>query len=105
MIGATVAAGSTGTLVGRALVERARAAEGVARYPESHLLTVPFSVPPGLFIKKWILVYTNSDVAGRCIDRLTLSYQPAPARTEHVLLTFKDRSSEWQSSGCGRPRS
>jgi hypothetical protein len=96
--GVSVSAGAA--LVGKEVAEVSRDAEGVARLPETHLMGGPFAVPPGLFVKKWLLVYTRRDVARRCVDRMTLSYQPAPARWEHVVLSFKVRSSEWQPQAC-----
>jgi hypothetical protein len=91
-------------LTGTNLAERAREVTTVPRFPESHLLAGPFSVPPGLFIKKWLVVNTKDDVPGRCLARLTLSYQTAGATWDHVLLTFKDLSSEWQQKGCTAAR-
>ena len=54
---------------------------------------------------KWLLVYTKGDVPGRCIDRLTLSYQANGAGWERVALSFKVPTSEWQQRACAPTKS
>ena len=36
-------------------------------YPDQHLLTTPFRVPPGLFAKRWILLSTSDNPPGGCV--------------------------------------
>jgi hypothetical protein len=69
-------------------------------YPDQHLLTVPFPVPPGLFTKRWILLSTPDKPRGGCVDSMILSYQTSDHDTDRVLLPFKVFSTEWQPA-CG----
>lgn len=99
-VGGLAAVGAGSALVGRELAERARDADAVARFPDTHLLSVPVAIPPGLFVKKWMLLRTKSDVLTRCIDRMTLSIQRGSAAWEHFALMFKVPGSGWQPKGC-----
>jgi hypothetical protein len=74
------------------------AAQAAPSYPEQHLLSVPFSVPPGLFIKRWILLSTPDNPPGGCIDSMVLSYETSDHATGRVLLSFKIPATPWQTS-------
>jgi hypothetical protein len=67
-------------------------------FPETHLLSGPFSVPPALFVKKWITLGTPA--AAPCVSTMTLSYQVEGRARENVYLRFKV-DSEWQARACG----
>lgn len=83
---------------------RVQRAEGVRLLPQSHLSSVPFAVPPGLFTKKWVLLQTRSRAAP-CINTMLLDYDTRERGRERALLTFRTDfdSSEWQRSSCNAP--
>lgn len=83
---------------------RVQRAEGVRVVPQSHLLNVPFAVPPGLFAKKWVLLQTRSRAAP-CIGTMLIDYDTRERGRERALLTFRTafESSEWQRRTCGSP--
>jgi hypothetical protein len=75
------------------------ALERPAIFPETHLLSGPFAVPPSLFVKKWITLGTpGSDTP--CVSSMTLSYAIEGRARENVYLRFKV-DSEWQAKACG----
>ncbi|HXU62015.1 MAG TPA: hypothetical protein VN962_09960 [Polyangia bacterium] len=71
-------------------------------YPDQHLLTTPFRVPPGLFTKRWILLSTPDDPAGGCIDSMILTYETSDHEMGRVALPFKISPSDWQPQACAR---
>lgn len=75
------------------------ALERPAIFPETHLLSGPFAVPPSLFVKKWITLGTPGGKAP-CVSAMTLSYQVEGRARENVYLPFKV-DSEWQARACG----
>lgn len=75
------------------------ALERPAIFPDTHLLSGPFAVPPSLFVKKWITLGTLGGDAP-CVSSMTLSYQVEGGARENVYLRFKV-DSEWQASACG----
>jgi hypothetical protein len=79
---------------------RVERAESPRLLPESHLLAVPFAIPPGLFAKKWVLLNTR-DVATPCITSMLIDYD-VEAGNERVLLPFRSPldALEWQKSAC-----
>jgi len=83
---------------------RVQDAEGVRVMPQSHLLNVPFAVPPGLFAKKWVLLQTRSRPAP-CINTMLIDYETRERGRERALLTFRTafESSEWQRRTCSSP--
>lgn len=81
---------------------RVQSAGGVHVLPQSHLLSIPFAVPPGLFTKKWILLQTRS-LTSPCISSLLIDYDVQELGRERVLVRFRRDSdrSEWQRLVCG----
>jgi hypothetical protein len=69
-------------------------------YPDQHLLTTPFRIPPGLFTKRWILLSTSDNPPGGCIDSMLLSYETSDHVTGRVLLPFKVAGTDWQATAC-----
>lgn len=95
--GGVVALASLGTLTALEYDARVKAAQSSPIFPESHLLAVPFGVPPGLFAKKWIVLNTSPN-SGVCIRSMLLDYESDAGGRERAWLTFRDRASrsEWQ---------
>jgi hypothetical protein len=78
------------------------AAEQVVMLPESHLLAGLIAVPPGLFVKRWIVLQTKETSGSSCLASVTLGLERAGAIRERVLLTFKraNERTEWQAAAC-----
>ncbi len=84
-------------------VPEASAAPTPPSYPEQHLLTTPFRIPPGLFAKRWILLSTSDNSPGGCIDSMILSYETSDHATGRVRLPFKVAGTDWQAQACFVP--
>jgi hypothetical protein len=97
---AVVGAGTALAMGGRALDERVSAAEGVALYPITHLLAVPFSVPPGLAIKRWIVLHSRGSASPGCIRHADLHFTTDTNLAERVRIAFNNSNSEWQRPIC-----
>lgn len=124
-LGALLALGTIVTLAGRASGHREAAAAGgvvalgaattaaigdvgaridragrVRLLPETHLLAVPFAIPPGLFAKRWVLLNTRSS-ATPCIASMLIDYHVEPG-DERVRLPLRRGAalSEWQPEAC-----
>jgi len=69
-------------------------------YPDQHLLTTPFRIPPGLFTKRWILLATSDTPPGGCIDSMILGYETGDHATGRVRLPFKVAGTDWQAPFC-----
>jgi hypothetical protein len=101
--GLAMAAGPL-ALVAKGVDEAIERAERGDVYPETHLLAVPFGVPPGLFSKRWVLINTQ----GRdtpCVRGMIIDYDVEGRGRERVLLRFRRRGngSEWQRAACDTP--
>ena len=59
----------------------------LAAGPESYLLAGPFTVAPGLFTRKWIVMYSSAADALLGQD-LVLSYELGNGKTERVLIQY-----------------
>jgi hypothetical protein len=103
--GGILAAGALIGALQQDLTDSQRDAERVATFPENHLLNVPIRIPPGLFAKRWLLLYTAARPLGGCIDSVILGFETANAGRERVLLKFKDSYTEWQKLSCSGSRS
>jgi hypothetical protein len=113
-IGGTVALGALAGLYAQERSAAVEAAGDPARFPPTHLLALPLRIPPGLFAKRWLLMYTAAQPLGGCIDSLILSYETSAHEHGRVLLKFKGGynyssvdgvSSEWQWKSCALPPS
>ena len=111
-IGGTVAVGALAGLYAQERTDAAEAAGAAERFPPTHLLALPVRVPPGLFAKRWMLLYTAAQPLGGCIDSFILNYETSQHEHGRVLLKFKSGfyssadgvASEWQSKSCGPPQ-
>jgi len=91
-LGSTAGAAPTGgSTVNQSAPER--------RFPANHLLTFPIRVPPGLFAKRWIVLYTTDRAPPDCINHLVLAYRLSDDTRGKVLLPFKEWST-WQQERC-----
>src|SRR4029077_14255747 len=110
--GGTVALGALAGLYAQERTAAVEEAGAPARFPPTHLLTLPLRVPPGLFAKRWLLLYTAAQPLGGCIDSFILNYETSAHEHGRVLLKFKNGynyssadgvGSEWQWKSCGPP--
>jgi len=69
-------------------------------YPDQHLLTTPFRIPPGLFANRWILLSTPYDPPGGCVDTMTISYETSDHQTARALVPIRLPGSSWQQRTC-----
>jgi hypothetical protein len=73
--------------------------------PNSHLLAGPFSVPPALFAKKWIVL--RSSATARCTELMNLAVHFQGGSWRQLRARFRDptnSTSEWQATACGATR-
>jgi hypothetical protein len=61
--------------------------------PESYLLACPFTIAPGLFTRKWIVLYSAGADALLGQD-LVLSYELENGKTERVLVQYPKPASK-----------
>ena len=105
--GGLVALTATAALVGKEMQDRKEAAENVPVFAQSHLLGGAIDVPPGLFVKRWIVLNTPADPYLHCLTSVTMSYSLGDQTSHRVLLDFRyhyvrEPHSEWQRSVCRR---
>jgi len=70
-----------------------------------HLLAVPIEGPPGLFVKRFLVVNTPGDFGLGCFTKLIISYELADKTTDRVAVRFRggdtpNRVSRWQANAC-----
>jgi len=99
VVGGMVALGSVTALWAKALEESTTA----ATFPPAHLFATPFSVPPGLFAKKWVLLNGPKTADAGCVASLHMDYEVAGKGRERVYLRFSRNGSEWHSAACRGP--
>jgi hypothetical protein len=75
-------------------------------FPQNHLLARGFIIPPGLSVKKWLLINSQNHAAIGYTTNLFLEYETEHGRKEKVKLDFRSMpntghcSSEWQNDLC-----
>lgn len=99
-------------LVAGGMQARAESAESVPTFEGSHLFALPFDVPPGLFVKRWLVVNTpGEETPGLgCLSTVIMTYELSDKTSHHVALAFRysyDRAgqSPWQQTLCTPPGS
>ena len=99
-IGGVLTVGAIGALYASDRAQAAEAASTGPTFASTHLLATPIRVPPGLFAKRWILLYTAARPLGGCLDEVVLGYQLSDHRQARVLLHYKASASVWQREAC-----
>ena len=99
-VGGMALAGAVATLSVGQYQDRVSDAKSVKLFPSSHLLAGPFGVPPGLFVKRWVVLNTRGAAAKRCIRSAFLNYDTQALGRRRVLLNYRDGVSEWQENAC-----
>lgn len=86
---------------------RADAAENVPFFEGSHLFNVPFDVPPGLFVKRWLVVNTPADPTLGCLTNVVMTYEFSDKTSHRIALAFRNPAAlggEWQARVCAPQR-
>ena len=70
-------------------------------FPENHLYSKGFNIPPGLFVKRWVLLNSkNHPKIGR-IENIILEYETHNNKKEKIAVNVRqpnsNRTSLWQS--------
>jgi len=107
LAGGAVAAGSLTALAADEVTDEAQRLQRPGPFPDSHVMAVPFSIPPGLSSRRWIVLNTPAPSAELgCIMRLILGYETDRGQRERVALTFRSAPgrSEWQHRACKERR-
>lgn len=78
------------------------AALDALRLPAEHLLASPINVPPGLFAKRWIVLYTPDPRKTGCVRQMQVGYRLDDGHVEYVSLRFREPQSlsPWESDVC-----
>lgn len=100
--GALIAGGAVAVSTAEAIAQPIEAANTAPLFPQSHLLSVPFEIPPGLFADKWVLLQTPDPGKAGCIRSIILDYETEAGGRERVVLPFRNSQeiSEWQGRVC-----
>jgi hypothetical protein len=81
---------------------RAETAEDAPIFEGSHLFNVPFDVPPGLFVKRWLVVNTPADPSLSCLTSVVMTYELSDKTSHRIVLGIRNpgATGEWQSNVC-----
>lgn len=76
--------------------------EKSAIFPESHLFATDFVIPPGLFVKKWLLCNSKNHNETGYISHIFLEYEIEDGTVEKLKLDFrgsfdKEYTQKWQN--------
>lgn len=84
----TVALGAISSLAISDFNREVSKLENAQIFPQNHLLNSDFLIPPGLFDKKWILLYTDHDCKS-VVSNIILSYKTQDNKTGKVILPLR----------------
>lgn len=115
-IGAGLTRGTNGAVAGKAFLLAAAAgatanavdahrdaAQTASLFPSNHLFAPDLVIPPGLFLRRFVVVQSKDDRSTGYLHRLRLEVETA-TRIHNLRLEFRHAcSSEWQMSLCGPP--
>lgn len=104
LTGGAIAAGALTALAVDDAEEGLSRLQRPAPFPETHVMAVPFAVPPGLFSRRWLLLNAPDSAGVGCITALLLEYETDAGERERVWLRFRsmENRSEWQARTCRR---
>lgn len=67
-------------------------------FPKNHLLVEDVVIPPGLFVKKWLLLNSKNHEETSIIDKIFLEYETENGEVEKVKINLKQFGvKRWQS--------
>ena len=93
--GEAAAIGSLTSLAITDLADHVRDLENPDLVPANHLLAGDFEVPPGLFVKRFIVIDTSHENTPK-LEKLRMTYTIDGVGEEVVDLSFRSGSSIWQ---------
>ncbi|MGK5092534.1 hypothetical protein WDW89_11045 [Deltaproteobacteria bacterium TL4] len=77
--------------------DQASGLEQTKVFPQTHLFAKDFMIPPGLFIKKWVVLNSKNHSKTGYIHTLYLEYETSSGERATLKLEFRNGSSEWQN--------
>lgn len=94
--------GSMTAAVARDLNDHVEAAQTVPVFPENHLFATPFAIPPGLAVKKLVVLETGAVPQTRCLAWMAMRYRTGEGPSEHVRLRvrYPGQASDWRTGVC-----
>jgi hypothetical protein len=103
--GALASAGAETALVVGAFDADVKAGQITPVLPETHLLSLPFAVPPHMFSKRFIVLQTGG-AGAPCVSWMLISYKTDDGRQERAWLQLRTPGtrSEWQAATCAKRR-
>lgn len=72
-------------------------------FPTNHLLNSNFTIPPGLFVKKWIVINTKNHKQTGIITKFDIEYQTSNLETEKVRIILNERLKKLENDYAGSP--
>ena len=95
--------GAEGSLTVKALSDSYDKIQFSTIFPQSHLLNSDFAIPPGLFVRKWVVLNTkNHDKTGP-ITSLDIEYLTENNKKEKVRIFLGERVRQWTNTEAGLP--
>lgn len=103
--GALASAGAETAMIANALSDDAKAGQITPDIPETHLLSLPFAVPPHMFSKRFVVLQTGG-AGAPCISWMLIAYETDSGQQERAWLQLRTPStrSEWQETTCRKRR-
>jgi hypothetical protein len=100
VLGGTASPGAITTMLATNVEAESGAADSAPRFGGDHLFAGPFDVPPGLFVKRWLVINTPDQPALNCLTSVTMTYALADKTSHRVALAFRLIGSQWQQNVC-----
>jgi hypothetical protein len=103
--GALASAGAETVMIANALSADAEEGRITPVLPETHLLSLPFAVPPHMFSKRFIVLQTGG-AGAPCVSWMLLAYETDSGRQERAWLQLRTPGtrSQWQEATCPERR-
>jgi len=102
VLGGMASLGAVMTMLAANVEAEAGAADSAPHFGGDHLFAGPFDVPPGLFVKRWLVINTPDQPALKCLTSVTMTYALADKTSHRVALVFRSIGSQWQQNVCPR---
>jgi hypothetical protein len=100
VLGGIASLGAVATMLAANVKAEAGAVDSGPHFGGDHLFAGPFDVPPGLFVKRWLVINTPDRTALRCLTSVTMTYALADKTSHRVALVFRRIESPWQKNVC-----
>lgn len=100
VLGGMASLGAVATMLAANVEAESAAADSGPQFGGDHLFAGPFDVPPGLFVKRWLVINTPDRPALKCLTSVTMTYALADKTSHRVALVFRWIGSQWQQDIC-----